>query len=453
MNKKIYSLSYLKIIPVFCAVFLSVLDYAIANIALPQISTELAIPAALSVWVVNAYQLSNAMLLLPVARLSDRLGAKNLCIAGLFIIVAGSAFCSGAHSFSMLVAGRLVQGVGGSCIMSVSAALVRQVYPVHRLGQGLAINALVIAFGFAVSPSVSSAILYVSNWRWLFLFNIPYALVLLIPIARYVPLKIINRAPINFFPLVLTALFLGGILSAFDLLTHGGQSVLCLSVLLLTLAAFTLLIRAERGMENPVLPLDIVSEPKFLAALLVCFVGYVTANFFMVSIPFTLTTYFHKTMVQSGFLITFWPLGMVLAGPVVAHAADRIPAGILSSCGLAVVSIGFFALYCLPQSASTIALCFLFGFSGMGFSFFVSPNNKAMMVAAPMHRSASASAMVSVGRIMGQSVGAACVAYVLRIYAVEQGGHYCLLIGVATALIGTGISLSRLKVPRACEKA
>ena len=346
----------------------------------------------------------------------------------------------------MLVAGRLVQGVGGSCIMSVSAALVRQIYPHHRLGQGLAINALVIAFGFAVSPGVSSAILYVSNWRWLFLFNIPYALVLLVPIAKYVPLKIISQARINFLPLALTALFLGGALSTVDLLTHGGQSFASVGILLVTLAAVIVLLRIERGTENPVLPLDLVANTNFLAALLVCFMGYVTANFFMVSIPFTLTTYFHRTMVQSGFLITFWPLGMVIAGPVVARLADRVQAGFLSSCGLAVVSVGFFSLYCLPQNASTVSLCLLFGLSGIGFSCFVSPNNKAMMVAAPLHRSASASAMVSVGRIMGQSVGAACVAYVLRTYTVEQGGHDCLLIGVATAWVGTAISLARLKI-------
>ncbi|GBQ47355.1 MFS transporter [Komagataeibacter sucrofermentans] len=441
------AISYLQIIPVFCAVFLSVLDYAIANIALPQISAELAIPASLSVWVVNAYQLSNAMLLLPVARLSDRLGAKRLCVAGLLIIIAGSLLCAMAHTFPVLVAGRLIQGVGGSCIMSVSSALVRQIYPHARLGQGLAINALVIAFGFAVSPGVSSAILYLANWRWLFLFNIPYALLLLFPLFRYVPLRIVSRARVDGLPLVLTACCLGAPLLSFDMLAHGGHAALAGLAAVVMGACATVLIRRERGSEAPVLPVDLLCSRDFLAAFMVCFIGYITANFFMVSIPFTLTTYFHRTVIHSGLLITFWPLGMVMGGPLVARAADRVQAGLLSSFGLALVGAGFLCLYFLPCNTADPALCALFLMAGVGFSFFVSPNNKAMMVAAPLHRSASASAMISVGRIMGQSVGAACVAYVMQAYATERGGHLCLVFGVLSAWLGVLVSVSRLRRP------
>ncbi|WP_051544089.1 MFS transporter [Acetobacter okinawensis] len=140
---------------IFLAVFLAVLDYAVANIALPTIGQDLHTSASVSIWVVNAYQLVNCMLLLPLATFAERVGAKSVCIGGLLVLVVGSVICSLANQLWVLALARGIQGAGGAAIMAVNTALVRMVCPPARLGHSLALNALITSLAVAVGPSVA----------------------------------------------------------------------------------------------------------------------------------------------------------------------------------------------------------------------------------------------------------------------------------------------------------
>ncbi|MFT9387862.1 MFS transporter [Acetobacter sp.] len=436
---------YSAVVPLFMAVLLSVLDYAVANIALPTISGALSVTQAESVWVVNAYQLANAMLLLPLAAWADRLGSARLCQAGLVVIMLGSALCATTSSFGMLVFARIIQGAGGACVMSVSAALVRSVYPPALLGRGLALNALVTALGFAISPAVASVILSVASWRWLFLFNLPYGVLTLALALRFFPATPVHANTIKPLPVVLNLLFFGGVLVGADLLAHGNAPLAGWGTLLGGVACLLALLHVQREAQTPLLPVDLLVKWPFGLAFTVCFMGYMAANFFMVSIPFALTGIFGRTAVQSGFIIMFWPAGMVAAGPLVGRLSDRVPAAVLSTCGLVVVGVGYLLLRMTPIDAADWNIMWRLGLAGVGFAFFVAPNNKAMMDAAPLHRSRSASAMLSVARIMGQSTGAIFVALVMA--HVHQGAALlCLELGVATAWGAAALSLSRARM-------
>ena len=167
------------ILTVFCGLIMAVLDGSIANIALPSISRELNAEAASTIWVVNAYQLTVTICLLPLSSLGDILGYKRVYRTGLAIFLIGSLIAACAVNLPMLVAARVIQGIGGAGIMSVNTALVRFIYPPTKLGRGIGLNALVVGVTIAVGPSLGALILGISSWQWLFAVNVPVAIVAL----------------------------------------------------------------------------------------------------------------------------------------------------------------------------------------------------------------------------------------------------------------------------------
>ena len=125
---------------IWLALAMAVLDGAIANVALPVIARELGASPAASVWVINAYQLTITILLLPLAALGDRVGYKCIYIPGLALFTIGSVGCAASGTLSLLIAARAFQGVGAACIMSMNAALVRATYPASMLGRGIGLS-------------------------------------------------------------------------------------------------------------------------------------------------------------------------------------------------------------------------------------------------------------------------------------------------------------------------
>ncbi|MDB5442795.1 MAG: transporter, partial [Phenylobacterium sp.] len=136
---------YWSVAAIWLAMAMSVLDGAIANVALPTIARELHTLPAASIWIVNAYQLAIIVTLLPLAALGDKLGYRRVYIAGLAVFTLGSLGCALSHTLAELTAARVLQGVGAGGIMSINAALVRFTYPRRLLGQGIGLNAVVIS--------------------------------------------------------------------------------------------------------------------------------------------------------------------------------------------------------------------------------------------------------------------------------------------------------------------
>src|ERR1700742_4172981 len=164
---------YWSVAAIWLAMTMSVLDGAIANVALPTIAGELHASAASSIWVVNAYQLAITVTLLPLAALGDRLGYRRVYMAGLLVFTLGSLGCALSHSLPTLTLARVFQGLGAGGIMSINAALVRFTYPKKFLGRGIGLNALVISVSAALGPTVAAAILARWSWEWLFAINVP----------------------------------------------------------------------------------------------------------------------------------------------------------------------------------------------------------------------------------------------------------------------------------------
>src|SRR6201986_2177149 len=130
------------ILTIAIGLMMSVMDGAIANVALPTIARHLQATPSFSIWIVNGYQLAITISLLPLASLGEIVGYRRVYLVGLVLFTLASAFCALAHTLPLLTTARILQGFGAAGIMSVNSALVRFTYPRSLLGRGIGLNAL-----------------------------------------------------------------------------------------------------------------------------------------------------------------------------------------------------------------------------------------------------------------------------------------------------------------------
>jgi DHA2 family multidrug resistance protein-like MFS transporter len=427
------------------SVLLSVLDYAVVNVALPSIAVDIHTNASSAIWVINAYQLASLVALLPLAAMGDRVGHARLCRVGLIVFVIASLLCAVSRTLPELTAARALQGFGGACIMSVNAALVRFIYPSSALGRGIALNGLVVALGVAIGPTVAAAVLSLATWQWLFLINLPLGGAALYFAFTALPKTPLIRAAFDRVSTILLAIGLGALVIGLDSFAHSGGVAPALALLALGAGSLAVLVRLQIGKADPLLPLDLLARPGFRAAFLAGVMGFIASNFFIISMPFTLMTVLGRSPVATGLLITPWPVAIVAVAPLVGPLADRYPAGVLSTIGLTITGIGFLLLRLMPPSPTDLDIAWRIAIAGAGFGLFQPPNNKAMITTAPKSRIGSASGMISVARLLGQTLGGMLVALTLGLIA-HQPTATCLTLACASAFLAACISGARLFV-------
>jgi MFS transporter, DHA2 family, multidrug resistance protein len=432
------------ILTVFCGLVMAVLDGSIANIALPSISRELHSDPARTIWVVNAYQLTVTVCLLPLSSLGDILGYKRVYRVGLATFLVGSLLCALSVNLPMLVAARVIQGVGGAGIMSVNTALVRVIYPPTRLGRGIGLNALVVGVTIAVGPSLGALILGLASWPWLFAVNVPVAIFALALSRRALPETPPQPRPFDYSSAVLSAVVIGLFILGVDGLGHAPLRIAGGCGLVLALALGWLLVRRQHGQPAPLVPVDLFASRAFRLAVGTSFCSFMTQMLAFVSLPFYLEYQLGRSLQETGLLITPWPLMVAVMAALSGRLADRYSASVLAGAGLVMLAGGLLSLAVLGPDAGSLDIAWRTALCGVGFGFFQSPNNRAMINATPHERSGGASGAQATTRLLGQTTGTAVVAL---LFSLDRGdaARTALYVAASVATIGALVSLSRLR--------
>ena len=425
------------------AVGMATLDTAIANTALPTIAADLQASPADSIWVVNAYQLALMVSLLPLASLGDILGYRRIYIAGLALFTVASLVCAASWSLPTLAIARVFQGFGASGIMSVNTALIRFIYPSSRLGRGVGFNALVVAVSFAIGPTVASAILSVATWQWLFAVNVPLGL---IGLAIAIPaLPHSNRATYRFDTVsaLLNAGTFGLLIVAIGEAGHQAQPALIVAEFLGAGLFGLFLLRRQAAHPAPMLPVDLFRRPVFALSAVTAVCSFAAQGLAFVSLPFYFEGALGRSQVETGFLMTPWPVVVAIVVPIAGRLSDRYSPAILGGFGLAVLCLGMALLALLPADPTVFDIGWRMAICGFGFGFFQSPNLKALMASAPPGRSGGASGIVATARLLGQSSGAALVALCFGLSS-TGGAALALALGAGFAGVASVASFLRL---------
>lgn len=436
---------YLGVLALSLATGLGVLDGAVANVALPTIANTLHTSPSDSVWIINAYQLSLAMALLPLSSLGDRVGYRRIYLCGLALFTFASLMCALSHSLDRLVIARVLQGFGAAGIVSVNTALVKTLYPARLLGRGVSINASVVAVATAAGPSIAAVILSVATWPWLFAVNVPIGLAALFVSFSALPRTQTSKAPYDYVSALLSMATLGMLVLAVERMGHNGISGPIAVQLVAAAICAVLLVRRERHRLRPMLPVDLLLKPAFLLAILTSICSFAAQMLAFVSLPFLLQDTLGHSAMATGALITPWPLAVVCAAPLAGMLSDRYEAGTLGGVGLATLALGLALLALLPAHPTPFDIGWRMAVCGVGFGLFQTPNNRAILAAAPPGRTGNASGMIGTARLLGQTLGAVLTA--LFLMAVPgHAGLVALFAGTGFAAVAAFFSLSRTMV-------
>ncbi len=423
---------------------MSVLDSALANIALPVIAAELHARPAEAVWVVNAYQLAIVIALLPLASLGERVGYRRVYLVGLTIFTASSLGCALSHTMGELIASRVAQGFGAAGIFSVNGALVRFTYPQASLGRGVGLNALVVSISAAAGPSIASAILAVGPREWVFAINLPIGIVNLVTASRALPHSDRSARRFDWTSAALNALTFGLFFVGVDAFTHGrGEGAIAAAEIVAAAAAGLALVRREAKADAPLIPIDLMKIPIFALSVAASVASFAAQAHAYHALPFYFELVLGRGQVETGLLMTPWPAAVGFAAPLAGRLSDRIPAAILGGAGLAALAAGLALLALLPPHASSADVVWRMALCGLGFGFFQSPNNRTLLSSAPRRRAGAAGGMLATARLTGMTSGATLAALFFRI-APHGAEKVDLWVGAAFAVFAALVSLMRL---------
>lgn len=431
------------------ALIMAVLDGVVANIALPTIQREFAVDAAGAIWVVNAYQLAVTVSLFPLASLGDIVGYRKVYWFGLAIFTAASLACALSPNLATLTVARVLQGIGGAGIMSVNLALVRHIYPSTHLGRGVGYNAMIVAVSSAAGPTLAALILSVASWPWLFAVNVPLGLAALVVAARAMPASTPAGHRFDWLSAALNAGMLGLLIVGFKGVDGSQPAWLVAAGLGGALALGVMLVRRELAQAAPLLPVDLLRRPVFALTVVTSVCSFAAQNAAFVALPFYFEDVLHRSLAESGLLMTPWPLMVALIAPISGRLADRYEPTRMAAAGLALFAAGLALMALLPADPSTLDVAWRMALAGFGFGLFQTPNNKVLVSSAPKERSGGASGIQATGRLLGQTLGAAAVGLVFTAMGKADGTVAVMWLGTGLCVLGCLTGLFRRRAAAA----
>ncbi|OZM73811.1 MFS transporter [Amycolatopsis antarctica] len=404
------------ILAVLClSLLVVVLDNTVLNVAIPSITNSLGASTADIQWMINAYSLVLAGLLLTTGSLSDRFGRKRSLLIGLVLFTGGSAFAAFAETSLQLIIARGGMGVGAAFLMPGTLAVLMQIFTPQERPKAIAAWSAVAMMGLALGPVVGGALLEHFWWGSVFLINLPVGLLAITAIALLVPESkdpTSRRADV---PGVLLSMVMGigivyGIVSVAE---HGWGSTQVLVPLAIGVAALTGFILWERRAASPMLDVTLFANKHFTGAV----ASGALIAFALAGSMFLFTQYLQFVLgydpLEAGFRVMPLALSVLVINAVSPKVLALLGAARTVLIGLCVVAAGFVALSTVSADggyAPTLVGMILIGM-GVGVAMPASAN--ALMSAIPPERAGIASGLMSTLQEAGNALGVAILGTVM----------------------------------------
>ncbi|MDQ7029790.1 MAG: MFS transporter [Ardenticatenia bacterium] len=405
----------------FVGVLMGALDIAIVGPALPAIQAQFQVDDRALPWIFTIYVLFSLVGTPLMAKLSDLFGRRPIYVMDVTLFALGSLAVAVAPTFSLLLVGRAVQGVAAGGIFPVASATIGDTFPPDKRGSALGLIGAVFGLAFLIGPILGGALLMV-GWQWLFIVNLPVALLLIVFSLRTLPAeRAPKRRPFDWAGMVM----LGGLLAAMTYglnhidTAHVLDSLISLNVwpfLVLTLVLLPLFWRVERDAEDPVLRTRLFhSRQVVLASILAIGTGLEEAG--LVFIPKVLVMALGVEESTASFMLVPVVLIMAINSPIVGRLLDRHGSKVVIVAGSTCLTLGMIMLGSLPIALGSLITAGLF--IGVGLSALLgAPLRYIMLNEASSSDRAAAQGAISLFTRVGQILGGAVVGAV----AESQGG-------------------------------
>ena len=399
--------------------FMIMLDNTVVNVALPSIERDLHVSISSLEWIVTAYALTFAALLITGGKLGDLFGRRRIFIIGIAIFTLSSLACGLAPSSGFLIGARAVQGVGAALMNPASLSIITATFPPRERGQAIGIWAGVSAMALAIGPLVGGLIVDNINWNWIFFINVP------VGVAGIIVSQLVikesrdtsHEQSVDIPGLVLSSAGLFALSYALiEGNKHGWTSPEILGLFAAAAALLVAFVLVEHFQRLPMLDLSLFKIGSFTGANLVAMLVSLGmfGVFFFVSLYIQNILGFSPTKAGASFLPM--TLLIILVAPMAGKASDRIGSRWLMGGGMTLVGISLllYQRVGLHSTFWTLLPAMLLG--GVGMAMTMSPMTAAAMRSVPVDKAGVGSGVLNSFRQVGGSLGIALMGAILASY-------------------------------------
>jgi EmrB/QacA subfamily drug resistance transporter len=417
--------------------FMGQVDSSITQLLLPRLESEFDAQLSTVSWVAVAYLLAMAAFLPIFGRLADILGRKLLYTGGFLLFVLSSGLCGLAPNLPVLIAFRVLQGIGAALLSSNSVAIVVAAAGGQMRGRALGIQAAAQAVGLSAGPAIGGLVLDVLDWRWVFFINVPVGLGgtvmgwFVLPSTRDLPAE----AHFDWNGALLIAPALTAVMVVLNEgYAWGATSPLLLGAALLAAILLVLFVRCERNADAPLIDLALFRNRAFALGNIAGLLSYAALFGLFFLMPFVFVRAYHDSILTAGLRLCIVPVLIGVAAPVGGVLYDKLGARAPTVVGMLVGVAGLMMLGTVLDGARDgLPLVMLaLALFGVGQGLFVSPNNSTIVAAAPASLTGEAGGFLNVTRACGVSVGVAAASSLLawRLAVLTGSGHNTLHAGM-----------------------
>lgn len=410
---------------------LAFVDGSVVNVGMAEIARSFRTDAVALTWILSGYLLPLSALLLLGGAAGDHFGRRNVLVSGIFIFALSSLICSLAGSPSILLIGRVMQGIGAALVLPNSLAILGANFSGEARGRAIGIWAAVGAASGAIGPVLGGWLIDVSGWRMIFVINLPVAAAAALISLRFVPREVESkRAPLDVRGAALVSLSLAALtwaLIQWSATRHAGLDVLIAIAVGLVAAVFFFTI--ERHLrDRAMLPLDLFQSADFVGLSLLTFFLYGAMGGLLVLIPYVLIESSGYSATQAGAALLPLPLMIAASSSTTGKLAGRYGARVPLTVGPLVTAVGFLLALrvSLPGNYFTTAFPSLMVIA-LGMSMAAAPLTTAVLGSVPTARTGVASGFNSAVARTGGLVATALVGGVLA----AQGSRLVALFEIA----------------------
>jgi EmrB/QacA subfamily drug resistance transporter len=399
---------WLILVAVGSALLMGTIDGSIVNVALPSLTADLHTQFHVVQWAVLSFLMGLVVLTLMVGRLGDMIGKKRVFTAGLVVFVMASVLCGLSPGVYWLIAFRFLQAIGAAMIVALGVAIVTETWPRAEHGKAIGMAAGLISLGAVAGPALGGFILHLLSWRWIFFVNVPLGLLSLALVRIFVPdLQPKNR---NETFDIAGAVLIGMTMLAFVLAmtftqTHGLFSAPVVGLLIFFAASLSTFIWTEKHVAHPMLDLSLFRNPGFTLNLLTGFTTFVCIAGILLIFPFYLQLVKGMDQQHIGLMMSVVPFSLVVMAPISGMLADKVGTRPVSLIGLVIILVSYVLMSRITVFTVPVTFILLTMPNGIGMAIFQSPNNTAIMSAAPRSRLGVANGMLTMSRTLGQLTG------------------------------------------------
>ncbi len=432
---------------------------AAINIALPAISADFSLGAVGMSWVSMAFLLSSAVFLVPLGKLADIIGRKQIFFIGNIIIATSSILCALSPSGALLITLRAIQGIGSAMVFGTGIAIITSVYPPKQRGKAIGITVTSVYIGLSLAPFLGGILTQYLGWRSIFYATVPFELLVIWITWRYIKEEWADAKGEKFdlSGSIIYLLSMSAFMFGFSRLPETSAIILVVAGLL-GLLGFGFL---EMKVKFPIFNLRLFASNRLFAfSNLAALINYATTF----AITFLLSLYLQYILDLSprdaGMVLVTQPAFMAIVASISGKLSDKYDPRILASMGMGIITGGLIMLTFLSEYSSISYLLVVLAIVGFGFGMFSSPNTNAIMGSVDRKYLGVASATVGTMRLTGQMMSMGIATLILQVFignnpiSAQYSGEFIssmrttFIVFVILCIVGLFSSLARGKSVR-----